>query len=76
MVTSAGSLVGIRSLIPGRPAPALVAIPQACLITAVLGFASRRDLGPMGRGAAAIIVFLIGSVITLFLWGAGHLSQC
>lgn len=67
--------VTARGLIPGRPTPALLVVPLACVALPALALLARRDVGTLPRGLTVAGLVLLGTVIALLPWGAGQLTQ-
>lgn len=75
LIVTVAIQVTARGLIPGRPTPALLAVPLACVAPPALALLARRGVSTIGWGLAAVGLVLSGTVIALFPWGAGQLSQ-
>ena len=65
----------VRDLIPGRPAPALLAIPLAGAALPALTFLARREMGGLPRALIPAGIVFLAAVVALFPWGAGQLTQ-
>jgi len=65
----------VRGMIPGAPAPVLIAVPLACAAPPVLVFLARRNVSAIARGLITAGLVLHGAVVALFPWGAGQLTQ-
>ena len=65
----------VRGMIPGDPAPALIAVPLACAAPPMLVFVARQNVSAIARGLITAGLVLLGAVVALFPWGAGQLTQ-
>jgi hypothetical protein len=67
--------VVVRTMIPGKPTPLLLAVPLLCLAPPAMVLLARHLETPLGRGLVSGGLVLLGALIALFPWGARQLSQ-